>query len=49
MRAHIDLYVNEFSLDVGDEGEQAVRELHRRAVAVCAVAGSDLPLFVDIG
>jgi len=47
MRAHIDLYVNEFSLDVGDEGERAVRELHRRAVAVGAVAGSDLPLFVD--
>ncbi|WP_019008288.1 1,4-dihydroxy-6-naphthoate synthase [Deinococcus aquatilis] len=48
MRAHIDLYVNEFSLDVGDEGERAVQELHRRAVAVGAVAGSDLPLFVDI-
>lgn len=47
MRAHIDLYVNAFSLDVGGEGERAVRELHRRAVEVGAVPPSDLPLFVD--
>ncbi|UQN06871.1 1,4-dihydroxy-6-naphthoate synthase [Deinococcus sp. QL22] len=49
MRAHIDLYVNEFSLDVGEEGERAVQELHRRAVAVGAVSDSDLPLFVSSG
>jgi 1,4-dihydroxy-6-naphthoate synthase len=30
---HIDLYVNAFSADVGDEGERAVRELFRRAAA----------------
>ena len=30
---HIDLYVNEYSLDVGSEGEAAVRELLARAVA----------------
>ena len=47
MQAHIDLYVNDFSLDVGDEGERAVRELHRRAVAAGAAAPSDLPLFVE--
>ncbi|GAA5512723.1 1,4-dihydroxy-6-naphtoate synthase [Deinococcus carri] len=46
MRAHIDLYVNDFSLDVGAEGERAVRELHRRAVAVGATPACDLPLFV---
>lgn len=46
MQAHIDLYVNAFSLDVGDEGERAVRELHRRAVEVGAVQASTLPLFV---
>ncbi|ANE43101.1 1,4-dihydroxy-6-naphthoate synthase [Deinococcus puniceus] len=49
MRAHIDLYVNEFSLDVGEEGERAVQELHRRARAVGAVPDSDLPLFVSSG
>lgn len=47
MRAHIDLYVNDFSLDVGEEGERAVRELHRRAVEVGAVRPSPLPLFVE--
>ncbi|GHF56511.1 1,4-dihydroxy-6-naphthoate synthase [Deinococcus metalli] len=47
MQAHIDLYVNGFSVDVGEEGEQAVRELHRRAVAVGAVRDSGLPLFVE--
>lgn len=31
MRQHIDLYVNEFSVDLGDQGESAVRELLRRA------------------
>ncbi len=47
MQAHIDLYVNRFSLDVGEEGERAVRELHQRAVAVGAVPASGLPLFVS--
>lgn len=47
MQAHIDLYVNPFSLDVGAEGERAVRELHRRAVQVGAVPESALPLFVE--
>jgi 1,4-dihydroxy-6-naphthoate synthase len=47
MQAHIDLYVNPFSLDVGDEGERAVRELYRRAVAAGAVQESALPLFVQ--
>lgn len=46
MQAHIDLYVNQFSLDVGAEGEAAVRELHRRAVQVGATADTGLPFFV---
>ncbi|HEX5724775.1 MAG TPA: MqnA/MqnD/SBP family protein, partial [Longimicrobiaceae bacterium] len=33
MRQHIDLYVNRFSVDVGDEGERAIRELFARARA----------------
>ncbi|WP_034387076.1 1,4-dihydroxy-6-naphthoate synthase [Deinococcus sp. YIM 77859] len=48
MRAHIDLYVNGLSLDVGAEGERAVRELHRRAVEVGAAPPSNLPPFVDL-
>lgn len=47
MQAHIDLYVNSFSLDVGEEGERAVRELHRRAVEVGATRPSEWPLFVE--
>ncbi|MCP2014818.1 1,4-dihydroxy-6-naphthoate synthase [Deinococcus sp. HSC-46F16] len=47
MQAHIDLYVNDFSRDVGEEGEWAVRELYRRAVAVGAARPSNLPLFVQ--
>ena len=47
MQAHIDLYVNDFSLDVGEEGTRAVKELHRRAVAAGAVPPSPLPLFVQ--
>jgi len=29
MRQHIDLYVNNFSLDLGDEGRQAIEALHQ--------------------
>jgi 1,4-dihydroxy-6-naphthoate synthase len=46
MQAHIDLYVNEFSLDVGDAGERAVRELFARARQRGLIPNSDLPLFV---
>lgn len=48
MQAHIDLYVNEFSLDVGDEGERAVQELYRRAASLGAVRPGEQPLFVDV-
>ncbi|ADV66863.1 menaquinone biosynthesis family protein [Deinococcus maricopensis] len=47
MQAHIDLYVNDFSLDVGAEGERAVRELYRRAVQAGVARASDRPLFVE--
>ncbi|GGJ72308.1 1,4-dihydroxy-6-naphthoate synthase [Deinococcus aquiradiocola] len=46
MQAHIDLYVNTFSDDVGEEGERAVQELYRRAVQAGAVQDTGLPLFV---
>jgi 1,4-dihydroxy-6-naphthoate synthase len=28
MRQHIDLYVNDYSLDLGEEGRQAIESLH---------------------
>jgi 1,4-dihydroxy-6-naphthoate synthase len=48
MQAHIDLYVNEYSLDVGDQGERAVHELFSRAQAKGLIPASNLPLFVEI-
>ena len=46
MQAHIDLYVNEFSLDVGELGEQAVKTLYERARALGVVSSSSQDLFV---
>lgn len=43
---HIGLYVNDFSRDLGAEGEAAVRELFRRAERQRIIPSSDLPLFV---
>ncbi len=48
MQAHIDLYVNEYSLDVGDQGERAVKELFKRAEEKGLIPASSLPLFVEI-
>jgi 1,4-dihydroxy-6-naphthoate synthase len=42
---HINLYVNDFSLDIGDEGIKAVRELFRRAEERGIIAPSAQPLF----
>ncbi|GIW26287.1 menaquinone biosynthesis family protein [Meiothermus sp.] len=44
--AHIHTYVNEFSLDVGPEGEAAVAELFRRGEAAGLLPASHLPHFV---
>ncbi|RDI95875.1 1,4-dihydroxy-6-naphthoate synthase [Meiothermus sp. QL-1] len=43
--AHIRTYVNEFSLDVGPEGEAAVAELFRRGQAAGLLPPSSQPLF----
>jgi 1,4-dihydroxy-6-naphthoate synthase len=46
-RQHVELYVNHHSLDVGGDGEDAVRELFRRALAAGEGGmAEDLPLFV---
>jgi 1,4-dihydroxy-6-naphthoate synthase len=47
MQKHIDLYVNEFSKDVGEEGERAVHELFARAAARGLIAKPEVPLFVQ--
>ncbi len=45
--AHIQTYVNEFSLDVGLEGEAAVAELFRRGEAAGLLPNSDQPNFLN--
>ncbi len=45
-RAHIDLYVNRWSLDVGSEGEAAVRHLLAEAQAIGLIAAPPEDLFV---
>lgn len=44
--AHIKLYVNDFSLDLGEEGEAAVETLLQRAMARGLIPASCLPLFL---
>lgn len=46
-RQHIDLYVNRFSVDVGDEGERAIRELFRRAAAAGIIPAGHPPPFLE--
>jgi len=44
--AHIELYVNDFSQQLGEEGEQAIAELLRRAEAAGLIPASQEPLFI---
>jgi 1,4-dihydroxy-6-naphthoate synthase len=44
MKQHIDLYVNDFSLDLGTEGREAVRRLFFEAEARGVFSRSDKPL-----
>lgn len=47
VRNHIELYVNDFSLDLGDEGVQAVNSLLSRAEERCIIPPCELPLFIE--
>ncbi len=47
MQQHIELYVNEFSLDLGETGEAAVRGLLSRAQAAGLVGEICEPVFLD--
>jgi 1,4-dihydroxy-6-naphthoate synthase len=44
--AHIGLYVNDFSADLGEEGERAIAELLQRAGNAGIIPASDAPLFI---
>jgi 1,4-dihydroxy-6-naphthoate synthase len=46
MRSHIDLYVNDYSHDVGDDGIAAVRELFARAQRAGIIPHATEPRFV---
>jgi 1,4-dihydroxy-6-naphthoate synthase len=43
---HIDLYVTDFSIDVGSEGEKAVSELLLRAEQARIIPKLNLPIFI---
>ena len=47
VRNHIDLYVNNFSVDLGDEGIQAVKFLLCRAEERGLIPACELPLFAE--
>lgn len=46
MYKHIDLYVNQFSVDLGDEGRRAVETLFDRAAATGVIPAPAAPLFL---
>ena len=46
IQQHINLYVNDFSLDIEKEGEKAIIELISRAESAGIIPGSDAPIFI---
>jgi len=46
MYSHIDLYVNEFSVDLGQEGRRAVETLFERARAAGVIPSLNEDLFL---
>lgn len=49
MQQHIDLYVNHFSIDLGERGRAAVVHLFDRAIQLELIQPIDLPIFVPKG
>jgi 1,4-dihydroxy-6-naphthoate synthase len=45
IRKHVEIYVNEFSVDLGEEGTRAVEEFLRRAGEKGLIEGTGKPLF----
>lgn len=48
IREHIDTFVTDYSLDVGEEGEQAVSRLLQEAAQMDGIDLPDLPFFIDM-
>ena len=46
MEAHIELYVNTYTLDYGRDGEAAIADLMERAVAAGILPDDETPLFL---
>ncbi len=46
IKDHINLYVNDFTIDIGDEGEKAITELISRAEDNGIIKASKKPLFI---
>lgn len=49
MYRHIDLYVNEYSVDLGPDGRRAVEVLFDKARALGVIPAIEQPLFLDAG
>ena len=47
MQQHIDLYVNQYSIDYGVDGESALHDLYDRAEKAGIIPPSDKTLFID--
>jgi len=47
MRSHIDLYVNEFTRNLGEEGKQAVRTLYSKAEDLGIIPKMERSIFLD--
>jgi 1,4-dihydroxy-6-naphthoate synthase len=47
MQQHIDLYVNDYTLDYMTDGEAAITDLYQRAEAAHIIPPSTQPLFID--
>jgi 1,4-dihydroxy-6-naphthoate synthase len=47
MYRHIDLYVNEYSVDLGEEGRRAVELLFEKAAATGIIPPARNTLFLD--
>ncbi len=46
-KQHIGLYVNRYSLDLGETGKKAVNKLLERAVELNIIPPIDIPIFVE--
>jgi 1,4-dihydroxy-6-naphthoate synthase len=49
MYKHIDLYVNHYSVELGEDGRRAVALLFEKAAALGLVPASSEPLFLESG